>query len=113
MKPSPLSRKSWLNRKSRLKNRGGDKFKNRRRDPEKLAWLRQQPCAVSGQHTCRLPVEAHHLHQERHDDETVPACQKAHHDELGQWGKEVFAAHYGLDMDSIAAGYAEMWRVAA
>ena len=108
-----MKRSGPLERHTRLKNKRGDRFKNRRRDPEKLAWLRQQPCVVSGQHTCRLPIEAHHLHQERHDDETLPLCSKAHHDELGQWGKATFAAHYGLDMDSIAAGYAELWRVAA
>jgi hypothetical protein len=83
----------------------GDRFRNRRRDPEKLSWTASEPCHVAGLkgHVCDWPVQVHHIGPERHDDEVIPFCRRAHHDELGQWGKQTFAAHYGITSYSVVA----------
>lgn len=74
-------------------------------DREKLGWILRQPCHVRGikGHTCRGRTEAHHIEQHRHDDETIPLCGRAHHEELEAWGKQTFAAHYGIESYAVIA----------
>ena len=53
-------------------------------DPERVAWIRSQPCTMRSQDPCSGPVEAHHAGRDRgmsqraHDDTCVPLCRKHH-----------------------------------
>lgn len=85
-----------------MQNRSGDQTKidksalhipepRRKRSPDHLAFVRQQPCLICG----RIPSQAHHLRfsQPRalgmkvSDEYTVPLCA-VHHDELHRAGNE-------------------------
>lgn len=76
----------------------GDRFKTRRRDPAKLAWTKGQPCLLCDHpdHECWGPIEAHHIGQERHDDEVVPVCVRLHREIDSILGKRGVLRHYGL-----------------
>lgn len=83
-----LRRKSPLRRKTRLRSRGDNGYRNRSRDWAYMAWVRHQPCAVS--HTgswlspCQGRVEADHAGKKpagwrKAPDRTcIPLCKKHH-----------------------------------
>lgn len=85
-----------------------DRYRSRRRDPEKLAWGARQPCYVRAGHVCRFRIQNHHVTRERHDDLTLSLCGEAHM-ELHQHGRQTFAAKYGI-ADLEAAAQAEHQR---
>jgi len=97
-------------KRSPIKRKRSDKFKTRQRDPEKLAWVKMQPCLVCNE-DCQGVVEAHHIHQERHDDEALPLCTY-HHSELHvTLGKKNFLVRYALpDWRDLAAWYEQKFQ---
>lgn len=85
--------------------------------PQHRAWLRQQPCLVSGS-SCSGPccagrMHAHHVRsaadsgigKKPPDDRCVPLCA-AHHDELHRIGAQTFGRKYSIDLPEWAARYA-------
>lgn len=97
MKRSPLRRKSSLKRTSMRRKRGSTKYARRERDWARMAFVKTEPCALSGgapvacnlwrgdwpPGACSAVVEAHHagehgLSHKAPDDTVVALCSKHH-----------------------------------
>lgn len=78
---------------SRILFGGGRRLKAPGSDPDRLAWIRQQPCAIRGLHECDGPIDAHHrtgagMALKNPDDQAFPLCRRAHrnrHDLAGHF----------------------------
>ena len=101
-------------RKTRLKSKGGSRFP-KRRCPEYMDWLRQQPCIVamlSSVGGCGGAVEAAHVRSRGAggDDlnNTVPLCRQ-HHGDQHAIGIQTFQATYEIDMPESAREHTARW----
>lgn len=81
----------------------------RKRDPKFLAWVRTQPCVVSGQTSTPenfVAIEAHHVRKSGHggtgtkpDDSRAVPLRAIFHREYHDIGKEAFELRYGVDLE--------------
>src|SRR3990167_5907833 len=114
-KPLAKSRKRIARRTrpcARYRTKGG-----RNSEPEKLAWLRRQPCHIfrytRSQEPCYFPPEVHHHRPygaRATDQRTLPLC--AWHHRLGPHSVEVlgrkgFEIWWQLDLTSVGDTYDE------
>lgn len=108
--PRPLKRSTWLARGKRPKARKVTKG-GRNTLPEKLAWLHECACAISG----TWPVEVHHERKrgERADDRrTIPLAPHLHRDGSHSrhvLGREGFQAYHLVSLDALCAEYQRRW----
>lgn len=111
MKRSPLRRRTPLQPKPRRHQRDPERqrrrFERQYGSEERVAWLKGHPCVSCG----RVATDASHV---RHGplktaDEMVPQCHRCHL-ELHAAGIRTFQKRYGLDLPTLAAKFAELWR---
>ena len=90
-----------------------------RRNPQYLAWLREQPCSIGG--TCAGQVQACHVRRgtdggmglKPSDHYALPMCSQ-HHAEQHMSGEVTFERRHSVAMKELAAAYfAEFERKAA
>ena len=99
---APRPKKAPKRIKARRVTKGG-----KGSDPDKLAWIRTQPCVVGL--FCLPPVEAHHVrvHGSRATDRLVaPACYRHHHEMTPTQVAKV----YGVDWLFEAEEYETIWQ---
>ena len=73
-------------------------------------WIRSQACA-----TCMAPPRSECSHVKSRGaggtaDDQIPQCQRCHR-ELHDLGRMTFEERYQVDLATLAAAYAAMWRV--
>lgn len=61
MKRAALTRKTPLRRKTRIKSRGDNGYRNRTRDWAFMAWVRRQPCSARNILVSYPSMRTHHL----------------------------------------------------
>lgn len=105
-----------LERRTPLKRKGKERGEPM---PALRAWIRQQPCALSGRvlagPVCRGKTQPAHLPRvKQHGDirNLIPLC-KAHHDEQHGHGRWTFARKYALELQELADGYWDRYQESA
>jgi len=112
-------RRSTKPMKKRNPKRRKNEFARTYHSRERVAWVKEQPCAVNGAVACgiifnRYPTENAHIKGGgggRKSDARfiVPLCS-AHHRWLHIHGKAKFEADYHVDLDEAAAETERRWQ---
>ena len=97
-------KRSWIKRKTRLRNRGGSMFP-KRRDKAYTDWIKTLPCLLFALHDCWIPIDPAHVFGTRATGaydrgEVVPLCRKAHREQEGHTAD--FMIQWGLNVRRIA-----------
>ena len=103
-KPLKRSRLNPYNRSRRAR-----RFEEGFESEERVAWYRHQFCAVPGCPTG--PCEVAHVKSRAAGgtaDDAVPLCSP-HHREQHDIGIRTFEGKYGLDLETMAEHYAQLW----
>lgn len=100
-----------------IKKRGRSRFP-KRRDPHFLAWIREQPCCITGLRTgawlrtkhgwVQIHVDPSHVQSRGaggNDRGNVNPLARHLHDEYDGRGHDTFEAKYGVDMAALALTY--------
>jgi len=107
-----MKRTSQLRRCNRARRKR--EFPRAYGSPERVAFVRAQPCVVRG--CARRPCQNAHVEsggmgRKANADKIVPACQP-HHYELDTQGRESFERKYALDLQHEAAALEAKWQQA-
>lgn len=102
-------------RRSRIRRKGGRRFKHAVVNPAKIEWIKRQPCAMAETDGafCEGGVEAHHEGHpgERDDRKTIPLCALGHHREGPHsrhvLGREGFEDFHDCSLPRLCLGYDE------